>query len=154
MIQFAAATRPSASALVAAWGMVAITDAAWAVGLYNYDGEMGDMPPPALWSTVFTSAVVATVLVTAAWAAQRTIGRGALRFWQTLLGGFVLKGGLTAVLVMLSLRAFGPAPFTTASFYRGAVLAVGTALASGIVVSLIVRAIDKPKGADVTTVDH
>jgi len=86
--------------------------------------------------------------VAAAWLAQRTFGRKTLRFWQPVLGAFVVKGCLTAALVMLSLKAFGAEPFTVASFYRGAILAVGTALASGIVVSLIVRAIDKPPRMD------
>jgi hypothetical protein len=155
MVAPAPKKQPSISTVAAAWAMTLALDAAWVFGLYNYDGEMGDTPPPSLWFIVLSSTVVATVVVGAAWMIWRVFGHGKWPFWRSLIGCIAAKGCLMAALEILSLNLFGPAPFTSESFYRDGVIAITTALVSGSVIGLIIRAIDKPKGFQIDpTTDH
>ena len=145
MVDPAPETQPSPSTVATAWAMTFALDTAWVVGLYNYDGEMGVTPPPSLWFVALTSAIVASIVVAAAWAIWRIFGRGKWPFWRSLVGCFAAKGCFVAGLEILSLKLFGPAPFTTESFYRDGVIAIGTALVSGGAIALVIRVIDQRK---------
>jgi len=133
---------PSVAALATAWALALASDVGWSVGLYNYDGEMGDTPPPSIWAITCAEAVVATALVTVAWVACRLWRPATQSFWLLLFGCFAAKGFLVGGLEVVSVLIYGPAPFTLAGCYRGAALSVVTALVSGIVVALVFRAID------------
>ena len=133
---------PSVLALTTTWVLTLASELGWSVGLYNYDGEMGVTPPPSLWATTVWASIIATALVVIAWVAWRFRRRATTGFWVFLLGAFAAKGLLAAGLEELSVLLYTAAPFTLAGSYRGEALSVATALASGVVVALIVRAID------------
>jgi len=67
-----------------------------------------------------------------------------------LIGAFAAKGLLLAGLRALSVLLYTAAPFTLAGSYREEALSVGTALVSGVVVALVVRAIDAKQVMDST----
>jgi hypothetical protein len=133
---------PSVLSLAVAWALAFASDIGWSVGLYNYDGEMGFTPPPSIWATSLTAAVTASVLVAVAWVAWRLRGSVTWRFSAFLAGAFTAKGLVFAGLEELSLLIHGPAPFTRAGWYRGEALSVATGLVSGVLVALIVRAVE------------
>ena len=153
MVDPAFKASPSPSTIAMAWAMALAFDAAWAVGLYNYDGEMGVTPPPPLWSVVLASTVVASILVSIAWTMWRFAGRRKWPFWLALVGCFAAKGCFVAGVGILSLKLFGPAPFTSGSFYRDAAISIATALMSGSIIGLIVRAVDKSKCARISLIN-
>jgi len=141
---------PSSLALGTAWVLALAFEVGWAVGLYNYDGEMGDTPPPPISETIVWAAVVATVLLAVAWTTWRLRRPARTGFWVFLIGAFVGKGVLFAGPKELSVLLYTAAPFAVAGSYRGEVLSLGTALVSGVVVALIVRAIDAKQVTDST----
>ena len=134
---------PSLLAMAVAWFFSASCELGWSVGLYNFDGEMGDTPPPPIGSSIVAAAWVGTAVVAVAWLACRLRGPTTGGFWLFLLGSFAAKGLLAAGLEEGSVLAFGAAPFTVAGSYKDEGLKIATALASGIVVALIVKAIDR-----------
>ena len=123
------------------WALTLATDLAWTVTLYNYDGEMGATPPPSLFLTVVTSAVIATALMAMTWLAWRVANQAGWPFWRVLLAGFLVKGCLFAGAELASLAIYGPAPFTVGGFCRGAALDIITPIVSGGLVAFVVRAI-------------
>ena len=133
---------PSVLSLATSWVLTLASEVGWSVGLYNYDCEMGDTPPPTIWATIVWASFVATALVAVAWVTWRLGKPPRKGFWMFLIGAFAAKGLLFAGLEELSVLLYGAAPFTLAGSYRGEALSVSTALASGVVVALIVRAID------------
>jgi uncharacterized membrane protein len=155
MMASASRTSPSVLALATAWVLGVASEVGWSVGLYNYDGEMGDTPPPSIWETGVWSAIVATVLVAFAWAAWRLRRPAKTRFWVFLIGAFAAKGLLLAGLEGLWVLVYTAAPFTLAGSYRAEALSVATALISGVTVALVVRAIDaKRSSADDLLASH
>ena len=128
--------------LATAWVLALASEVGWSVGLFNYDGEMGDTPPPPVSETTVWAISVATVLVAVAWVTWRLRRPVRTGFWVFLVGAFAVKGLLLAGLEELWVLLYGAAPFTLAGSYRGEALFVATALVSGVAVALIVRAID------------
>jgi hypothetical protein len=142
MMRSATQRSPSFLALAAAWALALASDVGWSIGLYNYDGETGATPPPSIWATTVWASIVATVLVAVAWAAWRLRRPTTIGFWVFLFAAFAAKGLLGAALEGISVLLYTAAPFTLAGADRGEALSVATALVSGVVVALIVRAID------------
>jgi len=133
---------PSVLALATAWMLTLASEVGWSVGLYNYDGEYGDTPPSSIWESVVWASFVATALVAVAWVAWRLRRPATKAFWVFLIGAFAAKGLLLAGLEELSVLLYTAAPFTLTGSYRSEALSLATALVSGVVVALIVRAID------------
>lgn len=138
---------PSVLSLAVAWAMALASEIGWSVALYDYDGEMGVTPPPSIWATAMVGAVVATALIALAWVGWRSLGSVTGRYWVFLIGAFAAKGLLFAGLEELFVLLYGAAPFSLAGSYRSAALSVSTALVSGLVVALTVRAIDASRQA-------
>lgn len=135
------------SHLVIAWALATALEFAWATGLYNYDGEMGDTPPSPMMETLGISACAATFVVALAWGAWRLFNRRQKGLWLALFFAFIAEGSLFAGLSLLSLAWFGPSAFTTASFYRGAAISIATALVDGLIVAGLVRMLEVRFGA-------
>jgi hypothetical protein len=147
MVGSATFKSPSVLALATAWVLTLASDVGWSVGLYNYDGEMGVTPPPSIWETTVRATIVATGLVAVAWVAWRLRRPPRTGFWVFLIGAFLAKGVLFAGLEELWVLRYTAAPFTLAGSYRGEALSVATALVSGVLVALIVRAIDAKRAS-------
>ena len=141
MAATAALRSPSALSLATAWVLALASEVGWSVGLFNYDGKMGDTPPPVSETAVWAISV-AIVLVAVAWVTWRLRRPVRTGFWVFLVEAFAVKGLLLAGLEELWVLLYGAAPFTLAGSYRGEALFVATALVSGVAVALIVRAID------------
>jgi hypothetical protein len=142
MVGTATKKAPSVLALTNAWVLSLASEVAWLIGLYDYDGEMGDTSRPPIGATIVWAAVVATALVAVAWLGWRFRRTAMTGFWLFLIGAFAAKGLLAAGLEELSVLFYGAAPFTLGGSYRSETLSIATALASGVVVALIVRAVD------------
>jgi hypothetical protein len=142
---------PSVIALATAWILTLATEVGWSVVLYNYDGEMGDTPPASIWTTIGWACVVASGLVAVAWAAVRLRRPAKPRFWVFLLSAFAAKGILLAGLEGVWVPFYTAAPFTLGHSYRDEALSIAAALASGVAVSLVVRAIDAKR---TSVIDH
>ena len=129
---------PSVLALATAWVLALAAEVGWLIGVYNYDG----VSPPSVWGTPVWGGIIATAVVAVAWIAWRLRRPARMRFWVFLIGAFAAKGLLAAGLEELSVIVYTAAPLTVAESYRDEALSVAMALVSGVVVALIVRAID------------